>query len=349
MRNGYIDDVEADIQCAREEGDNTSPDINRVKAPLLLNFDLYKIRPKAFVHGVGYYERFFAEWWKVTGQTQPDTNDSHTYMATELAYGHGSFIPTPTILKEYPYPSNQTGGYNYIEWAQLEQTHVYSVPKAIAGQTVSSIEYYNNGSNPVSASQYIKDHRKYALISDNDFMCQVKITYNNGVIVWVNRNPNTNWSITLGSTSGWLSYHAKINGNSSVSLGVASSLNNNTVILPPKNGWLVYSPVSLSKKVSESGIKNSSYSLPNSFELGNNYPNPFNPTTTIKYQLPKDGFVSLKVYDMLSREVANLVNENKKAGYYEINFDAHKLASGVYIYTLRVNDFVQSKKMILMK
>jgi hypothetical protein len=83
--------------------------------------------------------------------------------------------------------------------------------------------------------------------------------------------------------------------------------------------------------------------------LTGNYPNPFNPTTKINYQLPKAGLVTLKVYDILGREVATLVNENQPAGSYSVPFDASKLSSGIYIYTIHANDFIQSKKMILTK
>ncbi|MBI5729849.1 MAG: T9SS type A sorting domain-containing protein [Ignavibacteriales bacterium] len=89
--------------------------------------------------------------------------------------------------------------------------------------------------------------------------------------------------------------------------------------------------------------------IPDKYGLYQNFPNPFNPTTTINYQLPNDGFVTIKVYDMLSKEVAVLVNENKSAGYYKIDFNASKLTSGVYIYTITANNFIQSKKMLLMK
>lgn len=85
------------------------------------------------------------------------------------------------------------------------------------------------------------------------------------------------------------------------------------------------------------------------YALVQNYPNPFNPTTTIKYQIPKNGLVTLKVYDILGSEVTTLVNEFKNIGRYEISFDASKLSSGVYIYRLTANDFSNSKKMILMK
>jgi hypothetical protein len=89
--------------------------------------------------------------------------------------------------------------------------------------------------------------------------------------------------------------------------------------------------------------------MPVTYELSQNYPNPFNPTTTIRYQLPKDGMVTLKVYDILGAEVATLVNEEKIVGRYEVSFDASRLASGVYIYRLQANDYIAVKKMVLLK
>lgn len=83
--------------------------------------------------------------------------------------------------------------------------------------------------------------------------------------------------------------------------------------------------------------------------LFQNYPNPFNPVTNIIYQIPKSGLVQLKVYDLLGSEVAVLVNEVKSKGSYEVIFDASSLPSGVYIYSLRVNNFVQNNKMTLLK
>ncbi len=88
---------------------------------------------------------------------------------------------------------------------------------------------------------------------------------------------------------------------------------------------------------------------PKDFMILQNFPNPFNPTTTINYALPQAGNVTLKVYDMLGREVATLVNEYKNAGYYQANFDAGKLSSGVYFYTLQAGKFVETKKLVLMK
>ena len=88
--------------------------------------------------------------------------------------------------------------------------------------------------------------------------------------------------------------------------------------------------------------------LPTAYSIGN-YPNPFNPTTTINYQLLENSFVTIKIYDMLGEEITTLVNESKSAGYHNITFDASRLTSGIYIYTINAGKFIQSKKMLLMK
>ncbi|MBX2977612.1 MAG: T9SS type A sorting domain-containing protein [Ignavibacteriaceae bacterium] len=88
--------------------------------------------------------------------------------------------------------------------------------------------------------------------------------------------------------------------------------------------------------------------IPTEFSVSN-YPNPFNPTTTITYQLPEDGFVTLKVYDILGKEISDLVNEEKSAGYYNISFNAGNLTSGIYLYSIKCNNYQEVKKMLLMK
>ena len=86
-----------------------------------------------------------------------------------------------------------------------------------------------------------------------------------------------------------------------------------------------------------------------SFYLMQNYPNPFNPATTVRYQIPKTAFISIKIYDILGREIATLVNEEKPAGNYEVKFDGSGLSSGIYFYRLQSGDYSSVKKMILMK
>ncbi|HAS81032.1 TPA: hypothetical protein DD445_01665 [Candidatus Nomurabacteria bacterium] len=89
--------------------------------------------------------------------------------------------------------------------------------------------------------------------------------------------------------------------------------------------------------------------IPSEFVLSQNYPNPFNPSTTINYQVPEKNLVTLKVYDILGREIETLVNEEKPIGNYEVNFNASNLPSGAYFYKLQAGSFVETKKMILLK
>lgn len=91
------------------------------------------------------------------------------------------------------------------------------------------------------------------------------------------------------------------------------------------------------------------HEVPLSYSLSQNYPNPFNPTTNIKFSLPKDGFVSLKIYDITGAVVQTYLDGFVKAGTYHAEIDGSNLSSGVYFYTLKTNDFLQTKKMILIK
>ncbi|MBL1213044.1 MAG: T9SS type A sorting domain-containing protein [Ignavibacteriae bacterium] len=103
------------------------------------------------------------------------------------------------------------------------------------------------------------------------------------------------------------------------------------------------------------GIDDDKNLIVNEFKLYQNYPNPFNPSTTIKFTIPpnvgtsRDLSLRLKIYDILGREVKTLVNEQKPAGTYEVQFDASSLSSGVYFYQLSAGSFVETKKLMLLK
>ena len=85
------------------------------------------------------------------------------------------------------------------------------------------------------------------------------------------------------------------------------------------------------------------------FSLEQNYPNPFNASTAIQYSLPKEGFVTLKVYTVRGQEIATLVDEKREAGTHQVQFDRARLASGVYFYRLRVGGYVETKKLVLLR
>jgi photosystem II stability/assembly factor-like uncharacterized protein len=133
--------------------------------------------------------------------------------------------------------------------------------------------------------------------------------------------------------------------------GVVSNLNS-VCFVNENTGWAVGDNGTIMKTVN-GGItiisEKDLYTTPNDFLLSQNYPNPFNPATTINYQLPQPGFATLKIYDVLGKEVATLVNEEQASGRYSVNFNAGGLASGVYIYRLTAGKYSASRKLILLK
>jgi hypothetical protein len=113
-------------------------------------------------------------------------------------------------------------------------------------------------------------------------------------------------------------------------------------------GTVALSSASLTQIVNTTSVENEN-NPPSDFVLYQNYPNPFNPATIIKYNIPYYSNVTLKVYDVIGKEVATLVNESKSAGNYEVVFKADNLSSGIYFYKLISGDVVQTKKMVLLR
>ncbi len=147
----------------------------------------------------------------------------------------------------------------------------------------------------------------------------------------------------LNYTTGYVS--TDITGNRNVDAADLSIVDNNALNY-------VSAQIPAGSDLPESGFSKSKdlvNDIPAQFELKDNYPNPFNPTTNIKYNLPVSGFVSLKVFDITGREVANLVNENQKAGRFSVEWNASQFASGTYFYKIVAGDFTQVKRMILVK
>lgn len=160
---------------------------------------------------------------------------------------------------------------------------------------------------------------------------------NNGLVVGTSgtilrtTNGGKNWVLQTSGTSVSLSAVSFADANNVIVVG------SNGKILRSTNGGATSVPYNLKDK------------LPSHFLLSQNYPNPFNPTTTIIYSIPKQSLVTLKIYDILGREITTLVNEEKIAGTYKIDFNALSLASGVYFYRLEAGIYISTKKLILLK
>jgi len=129
------------------------------------------------------------------------------------------------------------------------------------------------------------------------------------------------------------------------------TLNNGTLYAGGRQKSLSNIPNSGIAAISEqvTGIKEADNSTPKEFKLFQNFPNPFNPSTTISWQSPAGGWHTLKVYDVLGNEVATLIDEYKPAGIHNVKCKMNNLASGIYFYQIKAGDFIQTKKMILLK
>ncbi|MFW9928527.1 MAG: T9SS type A sorting domain-containing protein, partial [Candidatus Thorarchaeota archaeon] len=117
----------------------------------------------------------------------------------------------------------------------------------------------------------------------------------------------------------------------------------NEITFPDYKNYYYFYYSKLITSIKKDEVKN------NSFSLLQNYPNPFNPATTITYSLSKNSFVTLKIYDLLGREVTTLVNEEKHSGNYKITWNAQNFPSGVYFYKITASEFSKVNKMILLK
>ncbi|NOR45247.1 MAG: T9SS type A sorting domain-containing protein [Candidatus Delongbacteria bacterium] len=127
--------------------------------------------------------------------------------------------------------------------------------------------------------------------------------------------------------------------DSSLGSGVIGSVSNENIEL---SSGIIY----LQAKGEETGIEDN---MPLKFELSHNYPNPFNPVTTIQYTIPNDQFVKLNVYNIKGEMVSELVKGDVKAGIHKVNFDGNQFTSGQYFYRIETNGFTKIQKMVLIK
>jgi len=185
------------------------------------------LRSKAMVHGVGWYPLWLTEDLITPNYIKPNWDQVLSYIATELAYGHGGYLPeewdTDTTV-------------NFVVHAQTEYNHVFAIQQYLNNATPTSILY---GDSLQTASDYIKSYPNFDDISNDDFMGKVRVTYDNGITVYVNRHSTQSWNVAVGTPNKWFSYHAIVDGTLQLFAGQS---NNTDFILPPNNGWVVYNP-----------------------------------------------------------------------------------------------------------
>jgi hypothetical protein len=194
---------------------------------------------------------------------------------------------------------------------------------------------FNNANVNISGNNNYENMSSTSILSSNGLSVNILLAYNKPAYYF------TTGSYTLGSLK-----FAQTQTNACLNLSfISTSSIFDSLTQLTSNQWGFTNPAPcINVSVNSIGTE-----VPKSFNLYQNYPNPFNPVTNIKFSLPKQSYVTIKVYDNLGKEVANLINDTKPAGLYLIDFDASYLPSGIYYYKMTTNEFTDVKKMILIK
>jgi hypothetical protein len=270
--------------------------------------------------------------------TVPYTSGSTSFSINNIGSGTLNWTAASNVTWMTVSPSNGTnsGTVTLTDSLNTRGYRVGTITVSAAGatNTPQTIEVIQTGTpEPMVSITSVSPQSGTAYAPVN-----VTISYSMGIGAYVNfyidNLPQGNAKATSG-TNLW-----------TPSLSLSAGTHTLSIAGPLDTATTSYQVLSMPKaKVSDDNINN----IPLPFTLEKNYPNPFNPTTIINWQLSENNFVSLKVYDMLGREVKTLVNGYKTQGNYSVSFDASNLASGIYIYQLRAGNFISTKKMILMK
>jgi hypothetical protein len=201
---------------------------------------------------------------------------------------------------------------------------------------------YNDRGEEVDASEFIRRHPSgFADRNSGDFMSQVRVEYDNGTVVCVNRHPSREWRAAAGDGSGWLDFHAVIDGRDSLFTGTASSAD---FILPAKSGWVVWATTPPPGIDPDTGSP-----LPGRFSLSSNYPNPFNAGTTISFTLAETVPVRIEVFNAAGRKMATLADRILPQGSHRTSWNGTGSASGVYLLRMKAGPFEKTRKMVLLR
>ena len=205
-----------------------------------------------------------------------------------------------------------------------------------------------NASGNIFAGEY----REGVYLSTNDGTSWTQTSLDSMFVyaLAINRSGDIFAGTTSGGASGGAVYHSTNNGSSWTEVNNGLTNTNVYSLAIDSSGYIFAGTAGgVFRSMNSTTDVKTQHTIAKEFALLQNYPNPFNPSTVISYQLPVNGYVTLKVYDVLGREVKTLVNDRQTAGTHSVTFDARTLASGVYFYRLSAGSFVSTKKLMLIK
>ena len=250
-------------------------------------------------------------------------------------YGFDNMLPGEYILLAIPHDEYMPTFFRYDGEPTLKWREADSVVVETSG-IVTGIDFTVQPFNAAGFAQVtgtVKDYSNNVIVGAVLFA----LDQNNNVVTYAISDANGEFVMKGFEPGSYRIYGDKFGFNLVQSYSVNMDYVNNQT-------------QNVSLKLIPDGITSSEEPLTVSdYSLSQNYPNPFNPTTNIGFRIINSGFVNLKVYDVLGREVATIVNEEMQAGKYEIEFNSEGLTSGIYFYTLTAGSFTETRKMILMK
>jgi hypothetical protein len=302
-----------------------------------------------------------------------NTNSPSEGAYTSLLYNQGGYFHDPANDSPQHLTDNNWNATYWdpaLSWSSrgldyrfdmiLVSANVWNGSKGVVYKTGSyTVDGNTNGSGPGSSSDlYLaSDHLPvYATFNFTDNPSPVelvsfsaKVIDDNVNLTWNTATEVNNYGFDIERSFNNGVWHkiGFVNGNGTSNSPHNYNFQDNNLL----TGEYIYrlKQIDIDGKIKYSETLIININSPLHYDLKQNYPNPFNPVTFIKYSLPSDGFVSLNVYDILGRKVANLVTRNQTAGNYSVRFDGSDLSSGLYIYQLKINDYVATKKLLLMK
>jgi hypothetical protein len=303
-----------------------------------------------------------------SGDTLRITPGTATYANNNFTVKASSAVITGTVRNEFGAPfiswgvqANSTTG-NFFSYVQTDTAGVFKIGFLSTDLPQSNIFVGSGTNNNNNDTNFVTGMFEVTTINSGDTKSHdITIFKTNSTIsgrITLNGNaPNYNMQIIcLNADTGFVMTNTDINGN--YIFHVSNKIYNYSIGVQQNNlppGYVSSSitahagQTNVNLNITLSGVKSGISNIPEEFSLSQNYPNPFNPTTTINYSVAKEGQVKLTVYNSLGGKVATLVSENKPAGNYSVQFNASKLASGIYLYKLESGNFTAEKKLILLK